>query len=322
MDEIMVSVLCTAYNHEKYIKQALDGILMQETSFAFEIIVHDDASKDKTTEIIREYEAKYSDIVKPIYQTENQYSKGVAIINEFMLPKVRGKYVAICEGDDYWTDKSKLELQVNWLESHPEYSACCHNALVVNEDMQPLPQSSQMLFHVDEDTTINIDYLYDKCKFCHTATLVMRTEVWLHSNDEQWDQYGFRINGDMKWCALSLAHGAVYQIARVMSCYRLVLTNDSWSARNKNKNIAWITYRQLEAIRKIIYEQYGVEISYQGYYDELTVSAIIKAMKSFSKDNFNIARKLVSVNPHKINLLRVMWYRVYGKVKGRKNNGK
>ena len=118
----LVSILCDTFNHEKYISQALDGFIMQQTSFPFEIIVHDDASTDNTAQIIREYELKYPDLFVPIYQTENQFSKPeVNIWTDITFPKARGKYIALCEGDDYWTDPLKLQKQVDFLEENPEY---------------------------------------------------------------------------------------------------------------------------------------------------------------------------------------------------------
>jgi len=110
----------------------MKGFLMQKTTFAFEILIHDDASTDGTQEIIREYEAKYPDIIKPIYQTENQYSKGINISISYNLPRTKGKYIAFCEGDDYWTDKDKLQKQVDFLENHSEYSLCSHRFKVYN----------------------------------------------------------------------------------------------------------------------------------------------------------------------------------------------
>lgn len=111
MDEIIVSVLCFAYNHEKYIRQAIEGFLMQKTSFGIEILIHDDASTDKTQEIIKEYQEKYPDLVKTVLQTENQYSKGIDVC-KFLINIAKGKYIAFCEGDDYWIDERKLEKQV------------------------------------------------------------------------------------------------------------------------------------------------------------------------------------------------------------------
>ena len=121
-DILMVSIKCWVYNHEPYLKQCLDGFVMQKTDFRFEAIVHDDASTDKSASIIREYAEKYPDIIKPILETENQYSKHDGSLQRIMDNACKGKYIAICEGDDYWTDPLKLQKQVNALESNPACS--------------------------------------------------------------------------------------------------------------------------------------------------------------------------------------------------------
>ncbi len=127
--QIMVSISCITYNHEDYIEDALDGFLMQKTNFPYEILVHDDASIDRTSDIIKEYELEYPDLVKPVFQTENQYSKGVKV-GCFNKKRARGKYIAICEGDDYWIDPYKLQKQVDFLESNPKCSMCYHAAAI------------------------------------------------------------------------------------------------------------------------------------------------------------------------------------------------
>ncbi len=134
MNEVKLSIICCTYNHEHYIRQCLEGFVMQKTNFRFEVLVHDDASTDGTAAIIREFEQKYPNIIKPIYQQENQYSKGVDIFFQIMIPQTRGQYIAICEGDDYWIDPHKLQKQVDFLEANPEYSMCSHNAFVYKMD--------------------------------------------------------------------------------------------------------------------------------------------------------------------------------------------
>ena len=115
-NEVVVSAYCLAYNHEKYIKSASEGFVSQKTDFKYEVFVHDDASTDKTADIINQYAKRYPNIIKPILQKENQYSKGVDISQEIIFPRMKGKYVAICEGDDYWCDNNKLQKQVNSLQ--------------------------------------------------------------------------------------------------------------------------------------------------------------------------------------------------------------
>jgi len=117
----LVSIDCITYNHKQYIRDAIEGFLMQITNFPVEILIHDDASTDGTAEIIREYEKQYPWLIKPVYQTENQYSKHNGIISKIQYARARGKYLAFCEGDDYWTDPYKLQKQVDFLETHPDY---------------------------------------------------------------------------------------------------------------------------------------------------------------------------------------------------------
>lgn len=122
MNEILVSISCITYNHSAYIRQCLDGMLMQHTTFGFEILIHDDCSTDGTDDIIREYASKFPQIIKPLFEEENQYQQGKPIGTVvWNLPRAKGKYVALCEGDDYWTDPLKLQKQVDFLESHSGY---------------------------------------------------------------------------------------------------------------------------------------------------------------------------------------------------------
>ena len=122
-EDILVSIHCLAYNHEPYIRQCLDGFVMQQTKFKFEVLVHDDASTDHTADIIREYEKKYPNLIKPIYQSSNQYSRHVNV-GTLNLSRAKGKYIAWCEGDDYWIDPLKLQKQVDFLENHSDCGLC------------------------------------------------------------------------------------------------------------------------------------------------------------------------------------------------------
>lgn len=130
---IKVSVSVTTYNQEKYIKQTLDSILMQQTDFDYEILINDDASSDQSTAIIEKYKQTYPDKIKPIYQTENQYTQGKEVHYTFNYTRAQGKYIAYCDGDDYWTDPTKLQKQFDFMELHPEVSAYLHAGKSVNE---------------------------------------------------------------------------------------------------------------------------------------------------------------------------------------------
>lgn len=132
----LVVIRCITYNHEPFIRDALEGFVMQKTSFPFVAVVHDDASTDGTASIIREYAEKYPNIIKPIYETENQYSKRDGSLRRIMneaCDATGAKYIAFCEGDDYWIDPLKLQKQVDFLEANPEYGMCYTNFNIKNE---------------------------------------------------------------------------------------------------------------------------------------------------------------------------------------------
>lgn len=132
---ILVSILCITYNQVEYVKDMLDGFLSQETDFGFEVLVHDDASTDGTVDVIKEYENKYDNV--HLYSEEvNRFSEGINYINELLLPNALGKYIAICEGDDYWCSNEKLAKQVGYMEGHPGCSLCTTRAFVRSGDSE------------------------------------------------------------------------------------------------------------------------------------------------------------------------------------------
>lgn len=131
VNSVLVSVIMITYNHSKYIRQAINGVTMQKTNFKFELIVGDDLSTDGTQDIIRELAQKKPDIIKPILRDKNM---GAVLNFNDLLSRSKGKYIAICDGDDFWTSEYKLQKQVDFLESNTEYMICCHPVLQVYDD--------------------------------------------------------------------------------------------------------------------------------------------------------------------------------------------
>lgn len=185
MNNPLVSICCIAYNHAPFIRQCIDGFLMQKTSFKYEIIIHDDCSTDGTTDIIREYADKYPDIIRPIYQQENQYSKGVrGMFGKFVFPVARGKYLAICEGDDFWTSSNKLQMQVDVLEAHHEYAFCCHRFRIYDERVKMYRKEYAYDYYTD-DTDIIIDSeLFFKTWITQYCTTVIRKSQYLEAHKQ------------------------------------------------------------------------------------------------------------------------------------------
>lgn len=136
-DTPTVSVCCISYNLEDYISEAIESILKQETDFNYELIIHDDASTDRTQQIIKSYAEQYPDKIRTIFQEKNVCSANEGrlgfMFNNYILPETRGEYIALCDGDDYWIDSQKLQKQFDFLKERPDYSACVTNALLLNQ---------------------------------------------------------------------------------------------------------------------------------------------------------------------------------------------
>lgn len=182
-EPLMVTIRCITYNHEPYIRQCLDGFVMQKTNFRFEAIVHDDASTDGTATVIREYAEKYPDIIKPIYETENQYSKHDGSLRRIMDAHMHGKYIAMCEGDDYWTDPLKLQKQVDFLEMNPEYGLVHSNFTyyIENRKLRYIDEQ-QSLYNskADESNRVQLmkDILNDNKYRITTVTAMFRKSIY------------------------------------------------------------------------------------------------------------------------------------------------
>lgn len=231
MSEVLVSIDCITFNHEKYIGEALDSFLCQKTNFKYEILIHDDASTDKTPEIIRSYVEKYPDIIKPILQTENQYSKGVTRIS-YRLNGTRalGKYVAICEGDDYWTDPYKLQKQADYMESHLDCSMCFHAADMVSKSKKKI--GMQRPYNSNSISTTE-DIILGDGDFMATNSIFYRKEVMKNPPDLYFKWHV----GDYPLQILTSTKDYAYYIDETMSVYRLGVEG-SWSvrmAKEKNK---------------------------------------------------------------------------------------
>lgn len=217
-----VSVFCTVFNHEKYLRTALDGFINQKTNFGYEVFVHDDASTDASASIIIEYAQKYPDIIKPILQKENQYSKGVRIFQDIIRPRMTGEYVASCEGDDYWTDSKKLQKQADFLDSNREYVACVHNTKKIDLWRNRI----YTMYGVEEDTDLTFsDAISDGGSCYHTSSLMYRIE---YTDDQPNFAKKARGYGDYPLAIYLALSGKIRYLKDVMSIYRFG-TESSWT---------------------------------------------------------------------------------------------
>lgn len=297
--EMMVSVYCLAYNHEKYIRDALEGFVCQKTDFPFEVIVHDDASTDGTADIIREYAEKYPQLIKPILQTENQYSKGIGITRTYIMPRITGKYVAICEGDDYWCDENKLQKQVDFLEAHPDYSACVHNTLKLNVKTG---KETVMYGQNEQDLTAETMILKPS-GVCHTSSFFFRREYMF---DRPAFVSAVKGVGDYPVAIHLAMEGNVHYFPQVMSVYR-VSVEGSWTKRmHANREIYVRTQEQFIQMLEMA-DEYS-----HGRYHEAVAFEISSRQYSILK--IKGENKAAIRHPHFKNVSSEEKLRMYGKV--------
>jgi glycosyltransferase involved in cell wall biosynthesis len=252
----LVSIICPTYNHEAYIRESLDGFVMQRTNFPFEIIVHDDASTDSTAEIVKEYEVKYTHLFNNIYQAENQYSKEVMSVTKILLNAASGKYIACCEGDDYWTDPYKLQKQVDFLERNDGYSSIFHN---VEQRWEMIEQSSLYLRDkiFQRGFQVKMDQLIGQ-NIVPTCSLLFKKESLYKSiNIIPWNQLDY---GDWPIVMILGHNGSVYYQPMISAVRRMNL-NSVWGLQDQKNNI-YKTFRTRKILKNsgIIEEKYTVKM--------------------------------------------------------------
>lgn len=222
-EEILLSIDCITYNHEKYIANAIESFLMQKTNFKYEILIHDDASTDKTQEIIREYQKKYPDIIKPILQKENQYSKGIRkISHKYNISRAKGKYIAICEGDDYWCDPNKLQKQVDYMEKNNDCGMTFH---AYNLEVNGEIKKKIRVYNKSRISPVE-DIILGGGDFVATNSIVYKKSIM----ENPPELYFNCIVGDYPLQILTSMSNYAYYIDEWMSVYRY-LSENSWTRR-------------------------------------------------------------------------------------------
>lgn len=232
----IVSILCITYNHEKYIRECLEGFVKQKTTFPFEVIIHDDASTDKTPSIIHEFELKYPNIIRPIYQKVNQWSQGKWFVREFIFPKIRGKYIALCEGDDYWCSSQKLEKQVDILESKPNCHLCVHRVMQIQEDGK-MTKHTMPNFKLKDGIYFTNEFLrLDEGHNFQTTSYFFRYDDYMkYTLFPPAFRFAAKV-GDVQMLLYFSSLGDVYFIDDIMSCHRQA-SKGSWSERMNKASI-------------------------------------------------------------------------------------
>jgi glycosyltransferase involved in cell wall biosynthesis len=262
----LVSVLCLTYNHEKFIKEALDGFLMQETNFPVEVIISDDHSSDTNKPILQEYEKKYKDKLILILRDQN-----IGVMRNFRatLPTCHGKYIALCEGDDYWTDPLKLQKQVEFMEAHPECSIASHKVLHLHEEDS---KKNHIFPNIQGNNIFSKEYLYGHY-FISTCSIMFRNE----KIENLIELLGNFSVGDTPLIYFYAHLGKIGFLDDCMGVYR-IHSEGVWSSKERNTQL-------IEAVnrRRTLQQHFNLQKSKE--FNSLTLSYIMTIADNFLCQN-------------------------------------
>lgn len=235
----MVSVLMITYNHEKFVEKAIESIISQKTNFEYELIIHDDASSDDTQKILKCYQEKYPEIIRLILQTENQYSQGKLITDEYLIPICKGKYIAFCEGDDYWIDDHKLQKQFDFLENRLEINACACRHYTIDAQGNILSVSHEgeelnRIFNAEDAKRLGV-------KMMHPNTIMARADI--RKSKDYYDK--LRKSNTLGSHSFQVYYyamvGGVYIFEDIMTVWRknIEQNGSSYASRTKQHEISY-----------------------------------------------------------------------------------
>jgi len=289
--EPLVSVIMLTYNHEKYIRQALDSVLMQKVDFDYEILIGDDCSTDSTAQILLEYQQKYPDKIclrlrhKNIGATKNAYE---------LLMIARGDYLATCEGDDYWTNINKLQIQIDFLKDNEKFIGCTHNFIIVNDEDKVM--KNQKLFWVKQKEVFTLDDFAGIYLPGQPSTFVRRN-IFKHNKDDYSALYTSNKHiGDRILMAMFLVNGDFYFINKKMSCYRKGkgnhITNKIYGDSIKKYNVDLQLNREIE---HFLSNKMNQKIIFKERREQIKFDLLISFFRKPSKNLFQLLRKELDI---------------------------
>lgn len=294
-NHILVSVEMLTYNHEKYLNQALDSILMQKVNFKYEVVIGDDCSTDKTQSILKEYQSKYPDIIKPILREKNL---GATKNDYDALNQCQGKYIALLEGDDYWCDVNKLQMQVDILEANPDYFGSAHSCNIYFQASGRVKNGGEFYYTKDHVYDFE-DFRYNQFPG-HAATLFFRNMFLDKTRDFSILYTAHTDASDRTLALLMVLEGKVFCIGKTMATYRFCRNQEeqNYSSRILNKNTCGIHFHYLMAMDEYSKKICNKSCLSQDIIDECIIRALEKYLSNSTKDNREIFNEIYQYKKH------------------------
>ena len=285
MKEIPLSIILISYNHEKYIREAIESILMQNVDFEYEIIFADDASTDNTTKIIKEYDKKIKN-KQYLFSKENHgntYNTWNAIVN------CRGKYFIVLEGDDYWIWKEKIKTQYHFLKDNPEYIGVSDLRCEVNKKGRIITHSPEWV-KKECDTTLK-DFL--NLKFFSCVETMYKNIYKEEANNKKLQEIftSDKMICDLFQCIYSLKNGNIHLFNKDGAIYRTITSGNN-SNYNSTKKIANISLDHLHILNRID-AYYNNEVDLKKLYGKFIFPIFANGILSFNLQNYKKAKEIV-----------------------------
>ncbi|MCR5670827.1 MAG: glycosyltransferase [Butyrivibrio sp.] len=290
-DIIKVSVVVATYNQEKYIGHTLESIVTQKTDFAYEVIVGEDCSPDGTAEVVREYAGKYPDKVTAVIREKNL---GMTGNMTDIISRAKGEYIAMIEGDDYWTDEKKLQKQVDFLDAHPDYAACFALCTIVDENENRHPEAEEISGFVKKGGEYTIKDFENYLLPGQTASSLYRRSDFVRL-PKVLASSGLDLSRfiDRYIVLIIFSFGKIYVFDESMSAYRRIMTKGSgtWSSENDYYSLNnLINYLDGLKEMELIARKTGLELDF----DERRIYEFKKLMDNkdeFSKEDTKTIKK-------------------------------
>lgn len=317
-NDIILSISCITYNHVNFIRTCLESFLMQKTNFPIEVVIYDDASTDGTREIIEEYTKKYPTIFFPLFQTENQYSKGIRGLNaRFNFSRCRGKYIAICEGDDFWNDPQKLQKQVDFLDANPDYFITGHDAKIIDAKGDLVSESKLPEICKRDCSSVELQ----KCFFILTLSMCFRNIPELKNMPPE---LFLASNGDTFMISYFGQFGKFKYLPEIKPASYRMHVHGIWSMKDEfdKQKMARTTFKQLRLYYARTYNR-----KMEFYHSKMLLKFSGRVLKKKLSQSNSIVAYLKSLNEYIIDnqvftkptILMKLFY-IYGIRKLRKQN--
>ena len=293
-EDVVFSVIMCAYNHERYIAQAIESVVSQETEFKFELIVGEDCSTDGTRKIVREYQKKYPEIVKPVYYKKNMGGTKNAYC---LIKKTRGKYIAACEGDDFWCDPKRIQNDVVFLEQHQEYVGICNRCKVVDVEGKEIKENidSKLAFWEFDKTVYTLGDFEDWKLPGHCSTITTRNIFLDKSLDYRIIYQASGRVGDRTGTLLKVLYGDIYCGKKIVSCYRyrVSATENNFMSQYAEKNLRDEDFLMMRRLEHWVWKQKGICLDLGKARRERFIGSVVVWMKNPTKGNRHVVTRII-----------------------------